>query len=65
MNYRILNSIRMSETVREGFEVQEGRGKVCRNAVEEGGGDECEGGMRTMSYTYILYKEIEWRITIG
>jgi hypothetical protein len=38
MNYRILNSIRMSETVREGFEVQEGRGKVCRNAVEEGGG---------------------------
>ncbi len=28
----------MSETVREGFEVQEGRGKVYRNAVEEGGG---------------------------
>jgi hypothetical protein len=55
----------MSETVREGFVVQEGRGKVCRYAVEEGGGGECEGGMGTMSNTYIIYKEIEWRITIG
>ncbi len=56
----------MSETVREGFEVQEGRGKVCRYAVEEGGGGmSARGGMRTMSNTYILYKEIEWRITIG
>jgi hypothetical protein len=33
----------MSETVREGFEVQEGRGKVCRYAVKEGGGVSARG----------------------